>query len=82
MLTQRTHLGALLRGLRYGQQSTILQSDVAKALNVTDRTVRNWERTGRIPARRLGQLLNLYDASAEQRSAALTAAARDAEPHL
>ena len=77
MPTERTHLGALLRGLRYGCKPDVLQSDVASALNVSERTVRNWERSAKVPTRKLAKLLDLYGASDDKRAEALRAAGAD-----
>ena len=37
------------------------QTEAARALGVTDRTLRNWDRRGIIKGRRLGGRLVLYD---------------------
>ena len=40
------------------------QHKAAKALGVSDRTIRNWERRGLIQGRRVGGKLRMYDVEA------------------
>jgi len=74
-MTQRSHLGAVLRKLRRGRD--IEQTEIAAHLGVAVQTVSTWERTTHPRAGDLALMLAYYGATPDQRREAMDAAHQD-----